>query len=65
MEGTKELAQKIVTMHNESLFIQERVNNSPEPLRAMVYATLGETIASTIDGTELYHEIVDELELIY
>ena len=65
MNGFKELAQMIVTKRDESKFIQYQVNNSPEPLRTMVYAALGDDTASVIDGTDLYHAIVDELELIY
>ena len=65
MTGTKQLAQKINQICNSSPEIYQRVDNSPEPLRAMMYGALGEDIASAIDGTELYHAIVDELEKIY
>jgi hypothetical protein len=40
------------------------IKNSPEPLRSMVYHALGD-VAEAIDGTDLYHEIVDHLETIY
>ena len=65
MYGTEQLAQAMIDAYNERQHIREHVDNSPEPLRAYVYATLGEDIASAIDGTDLYHEIIDHLENMY
>ena len=65
MTGTKQLAEKINQICVDSKEIDQRVHDSPEPLRTMMYCALGDEIASAIDGSDLYHEIVDELEKIY
>ena len=63
MYGTEQLARMIVRKHDNSTAIMRSVvANSPEPLRTMVYYALGEEIAHTIDGTDLYSEIVDHIE---
>ena len=65
MYGTEQLAQYIVKKHNDNTLIQHIVNESPEPLRAMIYEAIGHELASTIDGTDLYAEVVDWLETMY
>lgn len=62
MNGTDQLARHILREHDASPAIQAACQASPEPLRALVYSVLGEPAASAIDGTELYHEIVDRIE---
>lgn len=64
MDGTKQAAQAVKEICQDNVLIMNDINNSPEPLRSMMYHALGD-VAEAIDGTELYHEIVDHLEEIY
>jgi hypothetical protein len=58
-------AEAIVAHRDAHPDVMERVNMSSEPLRAMVYEYMGTDAARAIDGTPLYAQLVDELEMIY
>ena len=64
MEGVEQMARAINEVCHDDVLIMNDIKNSPEPLRSMVYHALGD-VAEAIDGTDLYHEIVDHLETIY
>lgn len=63
MMSPAEAARKIVDKAWGSNTISAIVAASPEPIRCMIYETY--LVPSALDGTEYFHEVMDEIEKIY
>ena len=59
------IAEQIVNVYLTDLEIQQKVDNSPEPYRALIWETGIIPNPHEIDGSDEYNLIVDELEKIW
>lgn len=65
MPTPKDVAQQIMVNYRKAnVAVKKQISDSPEPLRSMIYL-LGDVDGESIDGTDEYCMIVDELEKIY
>ncbi len=63
-KNPKEIAAQIVAKLETDQALINKVKNSPEPYRTMIYNSGFVPNAAEIDGTDEYNAIVDELENI-
>jgi hypothetical protein len=61
----KQLAQQIVNEYTSNKELAATVDSNPEPIRCMIYESGLISNPEQLDGTPLYHQLVDAIEEIY